>query len=88
MKFLQQLSFIVVMSLFSGSVSWGQEPLGFDAKELTIDTLHGVLHTTIRSVPPLRVRLGNENIRDIYESCSRAPIAVVANATSVVGEGV
>jgi uncharacterized protein YbbC (DUF1343 family) len=88
MKFLQQLSFIVVMSFFSGSVSWGQEPLGFDAKELTIDTLHGVLHTTIRSVPPLRVRLGNENIRDIYESCSRAPIAVVANATSVVGEGV
>lgn len=88
MKFLKRLSFIVLVHLLLGTVSWGQQPLDFDTTKLTIDTLHGVLHTRLRSVPPLRVRLGNENIRDIYESCSRAPVAVVANATSVVGEGV
>lgn len=77
----------MLMHSLLGTVSMGQESLGFDSTKLTIDSEHGVLHTRHRSVPPLRVRLGNENIRDIYESCSRAPIAVVANATSVIGEG-
>ena len=66
---------------------FGQESTLLPPAGLAIDFEHGTLHCQERSIPPLRVRLGNENIQAIYESCSRAPIAVVANATSVIGEG-
>jgi len=57
------------------------------AQGLVTDSLHGVLHVPQRTTPPQRVRLGNEDIRAIYEACSRARVAVVANQTSVIGEG-
>lgn len=57
------------------------------AQGLVTDSLHGVLHVPHRTRPPQRVRLGNEDIRAIYEACSRARVAVVANQTSIIGEG-
>ncbi|MAI22956.1 MAG: hypothetical protein CL828_02775 [Crocinitomicaceae bacterium] len=54
---------------------------------LVIDSLNGVLHVAERTVPPRPVRLGNENIKALYEACSRARVAVVANQTSVIGDG-
>ncbi|MGB2014942.1 MAG: hypothetical protein ACPHSF_05715, partial [Flavobacteriales bacterium] len=54
---------------------------------LVMDSLNGVLHVVERTIPPLPVRLGNENIKDVYEACSRARVAVVANQTSVIGDG-
>ena len=60
---------------------FGQESTLLPPAGLAIDFEHGTLHCQERSIPPLRVRIGNENIQAIYESCSRAPIAVVANAT-------
>ena len=54
---------------------------------LVVDSLNGVLHVAERTAPPLPVRLGNENIKAVYEACSRARVAVVANQTSVIGDG-
>ena len=54
---------------------------------LVMDSLNGVLHVVERTIPPRPVRLGNENIKDLYEACSRARVAVVANQTSVIGDG-
>lgn len=54
---------------------------------LVVDSVHGVLHVQQRTVPPIEVRLGNQNIKDLYEACSRARVAVVANQTSVIGDG-
>ncbi|MBN31601.1 MAG: hypothetical protein CL845_06350 [Crocinitomicaceae bacterium] len=54
---------------------------------LVMDSLNGVLHVSERTVPPRLVRLGNENIRALYEACSRARVAVVANQTSVISDG-
>ena len=54
---------------------------------LVMDSLNGVLHVAERTVPPRPVRLGNENIKALYEACSRARVAVVANQTSVIGDG-
>lgn len=54
---------------------------------LEIDSIHGVVHVAERTRSPFPIALGNENIRAIYESCSRAPIAVVANHSSIIGEG-
>jgi uncharacterized protein YbbC (DUF1343 family) len=95
MKFLLRISFTAGVFVMCSAISLGQEAPATEtselsselSSELTSDFQHGVLHTSARSVPPLRVKLGNENIRAIYESCSRAPVAVVANATSVIGEG-
>ena len=53
---------------------------------LVVDSLNGVLHVAERTASPLPVRLGNENIKDLYEACSRARVAVVANQTSVIGD--
>ena len=52
-----------------------------------MDSRHGVLHVQHRTVPPMEVRLGNQNIKALYEACSRARVAVVANQTSVIGDG-
>lgn len=54
---------------------------------LVMDSLNGVLHVVERTVPPRPVQLGNENIKELYEACSRARVAVVANQTSVIGDG-
>ena len=54
---------------------------------MVLDSLHGALHVQHRSEPPMRIQLGNEDIRAIYEGCSRAGVAVVANQTSVIGDG-
>lgn len=54
---------------------------------LVMDSINGVLHVVERTVPPRPVRLGNENIKDLYEACSRARVAVVANQTSIIGDG-
>ena len=54
---------------------------------LVVDSLNGVLHVAERTAPPLPVQLGNENIKAVYEACSRARVAVVANQTSVIGDG-
>ena len=51
-----------------------------------LDSLHGVLHAVNRTDAPHPIRLGNENIRAIYEACSRAPIALIANHTSRIPE--
>lgn len=56
-------------------------------ESLEMDSLHGNLHVTQRTSPPRRIRLGNENIPTIYEACGRARLAVVANQTSVIGDG-
>ena len=54
---------------------------------LVLDSANGVLHVHERTLPPMDVRLGNQNIRDLYDACSRARVAVVANQTSVIGDG-
>ena len=54
---------------------------------LVMDSLNGVLHVVERTIPPRPIRLGNENIKDLYEACSRARVAVVSNQTSVIGDG-
>ena len=54
---------------------------------LVMDSLHGVLHVQHRTVPPMEVHLGNQNIKALYEACNRARVAVVANQTSVIGDG-
>ncbi|MGB1123164.1 MAG: exo-beta-N-acetylmuramidase NamZ family protein [Flavobacteriales bacterium] len=54
---------------------------------LVMDSINGVLHVVERTVPPRPVRLGNENIKELYEACSRARVAVVANQTSIIGDG-
>lgn len=87
MKFTARLSWVVLLGLISHGPAIGQEQSVIDSESLQWNDTHGVLHSKKRTEPPLRVRLGNENIREIYEACSRAPIAVVANATSVIGEG-
>ena len=88
MKFLVRLSWAVLGSMLFCAPLHGQGTAKLDSDQLTMDLEHGVLHSKVRSTPPMRVRLGNENIRSIYEACSRARVAVVANATSVIGEGV
>ena len=82
-----RISFTLFAVVIFQFTLFGQESASPAPNGLAIDFEHGTLHCRERSVPPLRVRLGNENIQAIYESCSRAPIAVVANATSVIGEG-
>ena len=82
-----RISFTLFAVVIFQFTLFGQESTSHLPAGLAIDIEHGTLHCQERSVPPLRVRLGNENIQAIYESCSRAPIAVVANATSVIGEG-
>ena len=84
MKVLHQNIGVVVLMLLSTS-GWGQSSGAW--KPLEIDSIHGVIHVARRTVAPYPIALGNENIRAIYESCSRAPIAVVANHTSIIGEG-
>ena len=66
----------------------GNRLLYFASRDsLVVDSLNGVLHVAERTAPPLPVRLGNENIKAVYEACSRARVAVVANQTSVIGDG-
>jgi uncharacterized protein YbbC (DUF1343 family) len=51
-----------------------------------IDADYGIIHTSIRTDPPMPIQLGNENIQAIYEACSRAPLAIIANHTSRIHE--
>ena len=81
-----RLSFLIValVIVFTGLSQEENDALPTTFLGLEIDSIHGVMHCIQRTDPPRRVRLGHENIRDIFESCARAPIAVVANHTSIV----
>lgn len=71
---LAQVGFAQSGNNFAGESTW------------ELDSLHGVLHVANRTDAPHPIRLGNENIQAIYEACSRAPIALIANHSSRIHE--
>jgi len=90
-KFIE-LSIIGVIILgctIPNSSTQGQSltPLAPDPQGLRLDSIHGVLHVQKRTSAPEIMQLGNENIRAIYEACRSARVAVVANQTSIIGDG-
>ena len=98
MKLLAQLSCIILVWMSSLPCAGtpclpGYQPIeaanedSLTRASMVLDSLHGALHVQHRSEPPMRIQLGNEDIRAIYEGCSRAGVAVVANQTSVIGDG-
>lgn len=85
MKAFLRLSFlwVTIGSVMNGNsqeieIDWALQ------QNIAIDSLHGQIAVLSRTESPRRIALGNENIRTIYEACSRAPIAIVTNHTGVL----
>ena len=94
MKLLAQLScFGLVLMIWMPAKSRVHIPISpvqcitmdtLNPETWSVDSTYGALHVQHRTKPPMRIQLGNEDIRAIYEGCSRAGVAVVANQTSVI----
>ena len=85
-KFFRQISGAWALAVFAIGCLQANVPAA-SPDSLQTDTVSGAMHVHQRTLPPREVRLGNQNIRAIYEACSRAPVAVVANQTSIIGDG-
>jgi uncharacterized protein YbbC (DUF1343 family) len=69
------LRFVFLPTLFWASLATAQ---------LIENSMVGELHVERRTTPPARVRLGNEQLKEIVPLLGSGGVAVVANATSVL----